>query len=194
MNNTNITNKIAEEIVFDPCVEKEQEPTISFLFGSGFSIPAGLPGVKELNKRMGEIKKEEFCISSVQKSFFLDDKKDKYLQYKRVEKLFIQEFLKFYNKEGLSENEYFDCESFYDFYLVCLIGIRDIKYSKQKALEYNKVEKLFVQEFLEFYNKEVLSENECFDYESFYDFYLVYLDGIRNEVFQKIKYFKQIKH
>ena len=193
MNNTNITNKIAEEIVFDPCVEKEQEPTISFLFGSGFSIPADLPGVKELNKRMGEIKKEEFCISSVLKSSFLDDKKDKYLQYKRVEKLFIQEFLEFYNKEVLSENEYFDHESFYDFYLACLIGIRNIKYPKQKALEYNKVEKLFVQEFLEFYNKEVLSENECFDYESFYDFYLVYLEGIRNEVFQKNKVFQTNK-
>ena len=46
---------------------------------------------------------------------------------------------------------------------------------------------LFVQEFLEFYNKKVLPENECFDYESFYDFYLVYLNGIYNEELPKNK-------
>ena len=150
MNNTNITNKIAEEIVFDPCVEKEQEPTISFLFGSGFSIPAGLPGVKELNKRMGEIKKEEISISPDQKSSFLNGREDPYILYNRVEKLFVQEFLEFYNKEVLSENECFDYESFYDFYLVYLNGIHNKVFQKNKVFRTNKA---LIKQFCADFNK-----------------------------------------
>ena len=108
--------------------------TISFLFGSGFSIPADLPGVKELNKRMGKIKKEEIFISLDQKSFFLNGQEDPYIQYNRVEKLFVQEFLEFYNKKVLPENECFDYESFYDFYLVYLNGIYNEELPKNKVL------------------------------------------------------------
>lgn len=39
----------------------------------------------------------------------------------------------------------------------------------------SRVEKTFVQEFLEFYNKTVLKPGKCFNYEAFYDYYSGYL-------------------
>ena len=35
------------------------KPTVSFLLGSGFSIPEGLPGVKKLNTRLSKIDESE---------------------------------------------------------------------------------------------------------------------------------------
>ena len=153
--------------------------TISFLFGSGFSIPAGLPGVKELNKRMGEIKKEEISISPAQKSFFLDGQEDPYILYNRVEKLFVQEFLEFYNKKVLPENECFDYESFYDFYLVYLNGIHNKVFQKNKVLieqfcaDFNKKYPEFVPEkdpynrvknFNRTFNQLLASRLRCLNY------------------------------
>ena len=38
---------------------------ISFLLGSGFSIPYGLNGVNEINKAFAQIKEEEFLITPI---------------------------------------------------------------------------------------------------------------------------------
>jgi hypothetical protein len=41
-------------------------------------------------------------------------------------------------------------------------------------------ERLFLQEFLEFYNAEILKDGEIFHYETFYDFYSGYLNNKEN--------------
>lgn len=45
----------------------------------------------------------------------------------------------------------------------------------------NRDERFFLQEFLEFYNKEVLQTGEIFHYETFYDFYSGYLANEENK-------------
>jgi len=90
--------------------------TISFLFGSGFSIPEGLPGVKQLNERMGKIHESEILIHTDQHALFLNGQEDRNRWSRRDERLFLQEFLEFYNENILSSLTDFHYETFYDFY------------------------------------------------------------------------------
>lgn len=45
-------------------------PTVSFLIGSGFSIPYGVKGVLEINVRFESIKENEFYTHTDWNSFF----------------------------------------------------------------------------------------------------------------------------
>lgn len=90
--------------------------TISFLFGSGFSIPEGLPGVRQLNQRMGKIDESEILIHTNQHAMFLKGRNDPNRWSRWDERQFIQEFLEFYNNAILKDDEEFHYETFYDFY------------------------------------------------------------------------------
>jgi hypothetical protein len=90
--------------------------TISFLFGSGFSIPEGLPGVRQLNQRMGKIDEGEILIHSDQHAMFLSGQEDPNRWSRWDERQFLQEFLEFYNNDVLKDDEEFHYETFYDFY------------------------------------------------------------------------------
>lgn len=89
---------------------------VSFLLGSGFSIPEGLPGVKELNTRLSKIDESEIIIHSSQIAGFLNGQPDPNRFSNADERKFVQEFLEFYNSEVLTEGEKFHYETFYDFY------------------------------------------------------------------------------
>lgn len=91
------------------------KPTISFLIGSGFSIPEGIPGIHQVNQRLAAIDESEIMIHSDQQAFFLDGQVDNNRHTNYYERYFVQEFLKFYNKEILS-GKAFHYETFYDFY------------------------------------------------------------------------------
>jgi hypothetical protein len=90
--------------------------TISFLIGSGFSIPDGLPGVRELNQRLSKIDESEILIHTDQTTLFLKGQNDPNRWCNIDERFFLQEFLEFYNSEILKDNETFHYETFYDFY------------------------------------------------------------------------------
>lgn len=85
---------------------------ISFLLGSGFSIPEGINSVSDLNKRLKAIKASEIEIQSDLNAYFASNKDG---IHKRAERLFIEKFLSFYNNEVL-EDENFHYEDFYDYY------------------------------------------------------------------------------
>jgi len=92
------------------------KPKISFLLGSGFSIPEGIPGVRQLNTRLSKIDESEIVIHSSQNAGFLNGQPDPNRFSNADERKFVQEFLEFYNSEVLSEGEEFHYETFYDFY------------------------------------------------------------------------------
>ena len=92
------------------------KPIVSFLLGSGFSIPEGLPGVKQLNDRLSKIHESEILIHSDQRAIFLNGQKDLNRWDRADERLFLQEFLEFYNAEVLKAKETYHYETFYDFY------------------------------------------------------------------------------
>jgi hypothetical protein len=89
---------------------------VSLLLGSGFSIPEGLPSVQQLNQRLGKISEEEIIIGSNQVSFFLNGQTDINRWSRWDERMFLQNFLEYYNQQVLSQGESFHYETFYDFY------------------------------------------------------------------------------
>ncbi len=91
-------------------------PVISFLIGSGFSIPEGLPDVGKLNKRLSKIDESEILIHTDQRAIFLDGKNDPNRWSRWDERIFLQEFLEFYTSEILKSPTEFHYETFYDFY------------------------------------------------------------------------------
>lgn len=96
--------------------EKIERPIISFLVGSGFSIPEGLPSVGDINMRVSKINEEEILIHTDQTAIFLNGQKDKNRYANAIDRLFFQEFLEFYNFLITGLNETFHYEYFYDFY------------------------------------------------------------------------------
>jgi hypothetical protein len=92
------------------------KPIISFLVGSGFSRPEGLPGVKELNQRLSKIDESEILIHTDQRAFFLNGQTDLNRWSRQDERIFLQEFLEYYCSKILKSRDEFHYESFYDFY------------------------------------------------------------------------------
>ncbi|RAW01561.1 hypothetical protein [Pseudochryseolinea flava] len=120
------------------------KPTVSFLLGSGFSIPEGLPGVKKLNSRLSKIDESEILIHTDQRALFLRGQKDPNRWSRADERMFVQEFLEFYNAEVLRGKAEFHYETFYDFYSGYL---------------YKKENKDLIENFCDNFNKKHFKEN-----------------------------------
>ncbi len=90
--------------------------TVSFLIGSGFSKADGLPLVGEINERMRRINEDEIIIHSEGTAFFLNGQTNENEWSRKAERLFVQEFLKFYSNEVIDGEGNFHYEDFYDYY------------------------------------------------------------------------------
>ena len=96
--------------------KSDKIPKVSFLVGSGFSIPEGLPSVRDVNARLSKVDESEILIHTDQTAIFLNGQEDRNRWANSRERLFFQKFLEFYSSECLSDNEEFNYEEFYDFY------------------------------------------------------------------------------
>jgi hypothetical protein len=103
----------------------------SFLIGAGFSIPEGYPKTDEINSRLRKIDKNDIEINSEGVANFLSKNQKPSDIFGETERLFIQEFLKFYNKEILKGTESFHYEKFFDFY-TDLIRVKSTKKTVQR--------------------------------------------------------------
>jgi hypothetical protein len=105
--------------------------SISFLIGSGFSVPAGLPTTTQMNERLKRINSDEICIHTSGDAWFLKGESDPNAHLMGVkERKFVQEFLEFYNTTILKPGKGFHYEDFYDDYTGFLFSG---KYSKELA-------------------------------------------------------------
>ena len=97
---------------------------ISFLIGSGFSIPASIPTTGEINNRLKSINESEICIHTSQDAWFLKPGEvDPNAAHMNVEKRkFVQAFIEFYNSTILDETDDFHYEDFFDYYISFLNG------------------------------------------------------------------------
>ena len=101
---------------------------ISFLIGSGFSLPFGFPSTTYLNEKLSRINADEISIHSSGDARFLNGQNDPNANWSRVEeRKFIQSFLEYYNDNILPQGEGFNYEVFYDYYKEML---KTEKYSK----------------------------------------------------------------
>jgi hypothetical protein len=156
------------------------KPKISFLIGSGFSIPEGLPSVSALNKRLSKINEDEILIHTDQTAFFLNGQKDSNRFLRRIERYFVQEFLEFYNSKILSSNEEFHYETFYDFY------------SNYLAKGENKTEiEEFYQEFLKKHTSQGSINPDC--YNMVFDFNRTFNQLLASQL-HNVKFFKDISY
>ena len=98
---------------------------ISFLIGSGFSVPAGYPTTAKLNERLGKIDSSEICIHTSGNAWFLNGAVDPNAHWMRIEqRKFVQDFLEFYHDTELGPQGNFHYETFYDYYRSLLAGER----------------------------------------------------------------------
>ncbi len=92
---------------------------ISFLFGSGFSAPEGIPTVNTINKRIRQLKEDEFYLGSNQKAFFYKSTSrdpNSWMPSSYIDRMFAQEFISFYCIKMLENKiDLFNYEEFYDF-------------------------------------------------------------------------------
>ena len=96
---------------------------ISFLIGSGFSVPAGYPTTTTLNERLGKINVTEISIHTSGAARFLNGETDPNAGWMRVEqRKFVQKFLEFYRDIELNLKKNFHYETFYDYYRSLLAG------------------------------------------------------------------------
>ncbi len=94
-----------------------EERIISFLLGSGFSVPAGYPTTSVLNQRLGRIDVSEISIHTSGNASFLNGEIDLNAEWMGLdERRFVQEFLEFYCENVLNPQEIFHYETFYDYY------------------------------------------------------------------------------
>lgn len=90
---------------------------VSFLIGSGFSVPAGYPTTSKLNERLGKIAEHEICIHSSGDAWFLNGQQEPNAPWMGPEeRYFVQEFLEFYQSTILGTSGSFHYEAFYDYY------------------------------------------------------------------------------
>jgi len=95
-----------------------KDKKISFLLGSGFSVPAGYPTAKELNEKLTRIRADEICIHTSRHAWFLNGQTDPNAGWMGVEeRAFVHEFLCFYTSQVLMPDENFHYETFYDYYI-----------------------------------------------------------------------------
>jgi len=88
---------------------------ISFLLGSGFSVPDGYPTTSQINQKLKKIGQDEIHIHTSGSAWFLNGEKDLNSWSRPEEKLFVEKFLEFYNSEIMGAQG-FHYEKFYDFY------------------------------------------------------------------------------
>ena len=90
---------------------------VSFIIGSGFSVPAGYPTTSALNNRLHKINASEICIHTSGDAWFLMGQTDPNAHWMRVEqRKFVEDFLTFYNEVILEPGQSFHYETFYDYY------------------------------------------------------------------------------
>jgi hypothetical protein len=96
---------------------------ISFLIGSGFSVPAGYPTTTSLNERLRKIDASEISIHTSGDARFLNGRTDPNARWMRIEqRKFVQMFLEFYNEIEVGPKGNFHYETFYDYYRSPLAG------------------------------------------------------------------------
>lgn len=116
------------------------KPKLSFLLGSGFSVPENLPTVGKLNERLRKIDESEILIHSSQTAIFLNGVNDPNRHDHWDDRLFLQRFLEFYTSKVLKGEGNFHYETFYDYYSAYLTADEnkeEIEAFYQKFIEEN---------------------------------------------------------
>lgn len=166
----------------------------SFLIGSGFSVPIGLPAVKDINVKFTSLKPSDIYIGQDMTVGFLNGQADPNGWMKKSEKQFFVEFIDDYCQLIGGGNK-FQYEEFYDYYYSFYRGESNSrieifcdsfrkKYNKQKTVNFD--DRNLIREFnnmftqllsSQLHKKEFRDDSHNDDYIP-YDEFKNYLDSI----------------
>lgn len=90
--------------------------TISFLIGSGFSVPANLPFVPCINNMVSNLTAADLSISPSEILAIIERGRDLDRFNRTEEKKFFEDFIRFYKKKVRDSETEFHYEEFYDYY------------------------------------------------------------------------------
>ncbi|MCD8739035.1 hypothetical protein LT679_00350 [Mucilaginibacter roseus] len=111
---------IPEQLVDAIFASQRPEPTerISFLLGSGFSRPDGMPLVSDINRQLSQLKESDFYLrQEMSAGFYTGDYRDPNAFSTLNDRRFASEFIAFYVETQLRGNhEAFNYEHFFDFF------------------------------------------------------------------------------
>lgn len=88
----------------------------SFLLGSGFSVPKGLPKVGDINTKFTSLRIIDFCINLDSTISFYKDGYEADDWFRRNERLFFVEFIDDYCQNVINGVQNFQYEKFFDYY------------------------------------------------------------------------------
>lgn len=94
----------------------------SFLLGSGFSVPKGLPKVGDINTKFTSLGITDFCINSDSTISFYQEGHEADDWFRRNERQFFVEFIADYCQKEISGTKNFQYEKFFDYYYSCYRG------------------------------------------------------------------------
>ena len=97
--------------------EFRMKPKISFLIGSGFSIPEGIPGVREVNEKLANLKAKNLNVHTDLRAFLVEDSDVSQDYFHGVDRVFYQDFTEFYVTKLQGEGRPFHYEDFYDYFI-----------------------------------------------------------------------------
>lgn len=91
---------------------------ISFLIGSGFSIPSGLPSTTEITKIISKTKTHDFYFGTDESAGYLKDASYPNNQFEHLkERKFVEKFIEYYNTKVIKTVDKFNYEIFYDYFI-----------------------------------------------------------------------------
>lgn len=130
---------------------------ISFLIGSGFSIPEGISSANKINSKLSNINANDFYFGTDQSAgFLLPGQKYPNNEFEHLkERRFVEELIKFYNSD-ININKDFNYENFYDYIMIDLENELEFqklkndffsKFEKDNGKSYDKTLDLYLQDF-----------------------------------------------
>ena len=91
---------------------------ISFLIGSGFSIPEGIPPTTKINRTISNIKADDFYFGTDESAGFLKGVNYPNNKFEHLEeRKFVEKFIKYYNRQIIGNKNKFNYEDFYDYFI-----------------------------------------------------------------------------
>lgn len=95
---------------------RTNQKTVSFLIGSGFSVPAKLPSVECINNRVSNLTADDLSIHTSQIVRIIKRGSDPNPSMENGGENFFEKFIRFYIEEILGPEKAFHYEEFYDYY------------------------------------------------------------------------------
>lgn len=115
---------------------RTNQKTVSFLIGSGFSVPAKLPSVECINNRVSNLTADDLSIHTSQIVRIIERGSDPNPSMENGGENFFEKFIRFYKEEILGPEKSFHYEEFYDYYTHQQLRLENHSYIDSRLIDF----------------------------------------------------------